>query len=89
VHYTGTQVDGHGLLCNISSTGARISEATTSVPVGAKLRLEFGSLSGLPPIPMQSEVVRLTEDGFAVQFVEEEADRQALLRRLLEMAREE
>lgn len=68
--YSGARLEGRGIICNLSSSGARISEITESVPNGVQLRLELGMLSGLPSFSMAAEVVRQTEGGFAVRFLE-------------------
>jgi hypothetical protein len=89
VRYSGRDFEGHGLLCNISSTGASISEPTILVPNGTELCVEFGPLSGSMAVSMRSEVVRETEKGFAVQFIEEESRGHVLLSHLLGIAEAE
>ena len=79
VGYSGGRLEGQGIISNLSSSGAALSEITTPVPNGLKLNLEFGALSGLPWFSLRSEVVRQTEDGFAVRFLEPDSEKRRLL----------
>ncbi len=85
VGYSGARLEGRGIICNLSSSGARISEITQSVPNGVRLSLEFGMLSGLPPFSMAAELVRQTEDGFAVRFLETDTPNARRLPPVLEL----
>ncbi len=49
------------------------------MPNGLKLNLEFGALSGLPSFSLWAEVVRQTEDGFALRFLETDTENWRLL----------
>ncbi len=69
VGYSGGRIEGIGKIANVSASGALIANATTRVPNGSELRLEFWALSGLEAFSVRSEVIRQTDDGFAVRFL--------------------
>ncbi len=69
VGYSGGRIEGLGKVANVSASGALIANATTRVPNGSELHLEFGALSGLEAFSVRSEVIRQTDDGFAVRFL--------------------
>ncbi len=88
VGYSGARLEGQGIISNLSNSGAALSEITTPVPNGLKLNLEFGALSGLPSISLWAEVVRQTEDGFVLRFLETDTENWQLLGSLLELIAE-
>ncbi len=88
VGFSGARLEGIGVICNLSKSGARIREPTTSVPDRTILDLELGQLSDAQPFSVMAEVVRQTEDGLAVRFVEMDADTERLLGPFLEQITE-
>ena len=68
--YWADRVEGRGELHDVSMTGARIEEASTPMKPGTKLRVTFGLNECGTAIQLWADVVRETETGFAVQFLE-------------------
>ncbi len=60
---------GNGIIWDISSSGARIELATVGVVPGSTVRMSFSYLPTAPPVLTSAQVVRYTQGGFAVQFV--------------------
>ena len=79
VGYSGGRIEGIGKVANVSASGALIANATTRVPNGSELHLEFGALSGLEAFSVRSEVIRQTDDGFAVRFLANDTDHRLLI----------
>ncbi len=88
VGYSGGRLEGQGIISNLSKSGAALSEITTPVPNGVRLNLEFAALSGLPWFSLWAEVVRQTEDGFAVRFLEPDSQKRRLLDPVLDLIAE-
>ncbi len=61
---------GSGFTENVSLSGALIECTSASMPIKAKLRLRFSFFVGSFDIVFLGTVVRHTEDGFAVEFVD-------------------
>ncbi len=85
VAYWSGRVEGQGIVCDVSRLGARISKATSALPTGTKVRIEFGALSGLASFTLPGEVVRQTDDGFALRFLDPDSDNARTLKPFLEL----
>ncbi len=83
VGYSGGRIEGIGKIANVSASGALIANVTTRVPVGSRLYVEFGVLSGRGSFSLRSDVVRLTDDGFAVRFLADDPNAGLLIPFLL------
>ncbi len=80
VDYQSSGREGKGLLWNISSSGARIEQASVSMQLGTEVRLTLAFFPGAAPVALLGEVVRETESGFAVRFLDLGQRVQKLLR---------
>lgn len=87
VFFSSGRIEGHGLIEDISLTGAQIADAERRLQPGTRVRLQFALLEG-KPIDVQGEVVRTTTTGFGVRFVNVDARLQSLLLAGLPRARE-
>ena len=61
------RVEGHGLLGDISYSGARISETTIRPDLGTQVRL-YVFVQPVSPFEIVGNVVRHTDDGFALEY---------------------
>jgi hypothetical protein len=68
LEYQDHGVAGRGFTKNVSRTGVLIEQASSPVPIGADLRLRFSFFLGAFETPFRGEVVRHSEEGFALQF---------------------
>lgn len=68
--YRGKGVEGSGTVLNISHSGALIEPAEPLLISGGEIRLRFSFLESSVPIEIRARVVRETDHGFAVQFVD-------------------
>ena len=66
--YRTTAERGKGLLWDISTSGARIDGASSSVTEGTHVQIQFSLFPGSVPIVLPAKVVRETKTGFAVNF---------------------
>ena len=80
------RTDARGLLHDISSSGARIEEASLRLKPGTVVRLTLPLIGEFEPVQVRGEVVRETETGFAVRFVDAESIQESL-ERWMDMAR--
>jgi len=55
-----------GAIADMSASGARIVGVHTDLPPGTPLEIRYASVSA--PVLLSAEIVRLTEDGFAVRI---------------------
>jgi len=55
-----------GAIADMSASGARIVGVRTDLPPGTPLEFRYASVSA--PVLLSAEIVRLTEDGFAVRI---------------------
>jgi hypothetical protein len=55
-----------GAIADMSASGARIVGVRTDLPPGTPLEIRYASVSA--PVLLSAEIVRLTEDGFAVRI---------------------
>jgi hypothetical protein len=86
MEYRNDAVHGHGTIWDISASGARIENASEPVDQGATLGLRSSFFPGSFDVELTGDVVRHTESGFAVQFVELGAPQIEFLRRVLPSA---
>ena len=63
--YTSDRQEGAGTLSNISYSGAQIAGASLKPELGTKLRI-YVFIQPVSPFELIGEVVRHTEDGFAI-----------------------
>ncbi len=66
--FSGRRVQGQGLVENISSTGALIEKSSHLLTTGSEVMLRFSFFPGASPVEISAQVVRETENGFAVRF---------------------
>ncbi len=85
VGYSGGRLEGLAKVADVSKSGARLAAASSVVPDGTRVQFEFGVLNDLRRFSMGAEVVRQTEDGFAVRFHVEDPNHGKLFIPLLEM----
>ena len=76
---------GSGSTENVSLSGALIEYASTSIPIQTKIRLRFSFFVGSFDTVFRGSVVRQTEDGFAVQFVDMGETQLEVLTRILRL----
>ena len=67
VDYESCGIQSKGLLWDISTTGARIEQASQP-QLGTEVKLTLAFFPGATPVALRGEVVRQTESGFAVKF---------------------
>ncbi len=65
--YSAGRTEGAGIIADISYSGALISEASLRPEVGDKLRL-YVFVQPVSPFELMGSVVRVTEDGFAIEY---------------------
>ncbi len=70
VEYEGSEAQGDGMTWDISVTGARIENASAPVERSAKVEIRSSFFPGSFEIELTAVVVRVTETGFAVRFVD-------------------
>jgi len=68
--YAAGELEGEGLVVDLSITGARMRNCSLPLEPGAKLALRLKPSGGFPTLPIAAEVARTTRDGFAVHFVD-------------------
>jgi hypothetical protein len=68
MQYADDALAGRGFTANMSLSGVLIERVTAPAPIGASLRLRFSFFLGSFDTPFRGQVVRHTDDGFAVQF---------------------
>ena len=78
VTFTSYSTEGTAYAQNISATGALLEEADPPLLAGGKIRLRFSLFPN--SLPIEAEVVRETEAGFAVRFSDLEARSREVLR---------
>jgi hypothetical protein len=81
--YRNGGVHGHGTVWDISASGALIEEASSPVERGTTLGLRSSFFPGSFEVELKGDVVRHTETGFAVQFVDLGAPEIEFLRAVL------
>ena len=78
--YFGRQVQGCGIVYDISTTGALIEESEHLLMAGGEVRLKFSFYDGSTPVEIDARVARETDKGFAVHFLEMNARTRNLLK---------
>jgi hypothetical protein len=69
VTYRGTAFEGVGEVQNISSSGLLLERCSAPAREGLTVWLRASYFPGSTEIPIESQVVRTTDSGFAVRFV--------------------
>ena len=77
--FSSGRVEGSGVLCDFSSTGARVEEATAKPSLDARLVLHIPLEGNDRSFETTGRVVRHTQDGFAIEFEKAPIDLQQLL----------
>ena len=77
--FSSGRVEGSGVLCDFSSTGARIEEATAKPSLDAQVILHIPLEGNDRSFETKGCVVRHTQSGFAVEFEKSPIDLQQLL----------
>ncbi len=83
VEYRGSGCEGVGFVRNISFSGARIERASVAVSQGMELGIRFSLFRGSFAAELPSQVVRLTDTGFVVRFLDLNPDHATMLRSAL------
>ena len=65
--YSAGRTEGAGIIADISYSGALIAEASLRPEIGDKLRL-YVFVQPVSPFELIGKVVRVTEDGFAIEY---------------------
>ncbi len=65
--YASGQMEGAGVLADLSYSGARIEEGSLCPPVGTRMRL-YVFIQPVSPFELIGHVVRSTESGFAIAY---------------------
>ncbi len=73
---------GQGMLANVSYSGALVEPASESIELGTRLVLRCSLFVGSFDIELAGEIVRNTDGGFAVRFVDLGPRQMDLLRRM-------
>lgn len=81
--YQHPSVVGRGTTWDVSLSGVRIADATFQIRVGAGVMIRFSFFPGSFETWFPANVVRHTNDGFAVRFEPLSEDQIAVLRRAL------
>jgi len=76
---------GNGFTENLSLSGVLIEYASTSIPIKTMITMRFSFFAGSFDTEFQGSVVRHTDDGFAVQFVDMGEAQLEVLRRILRL----
>ncbi len=76
---------GSGFTENLSLSGVLIEYASTLIPIKTKIGMRFSFFVGSFDTLFQGTVVRHTEDGFAVQFVDMGETQLEVLRKILRL----
>ena len=79
VLFTAGAIRGSGMLLDISTTGAHIYRPSKTVPKGIVIDLYFLQSDTERRLHAEAEVVRRTEDGFAVRFLHIERELETLV----------
>ena len=74
---------GSGLTENVSLSGVLIEPASRSIAIQTEIGMRFSFFIGSFGTVFQGTVVRHTEDGFAVQFIDMDEAQLEVLRKIL------
>jgi hypothetical protein len=86
VSFTGRNTQGRAYAQNISVSGALLVDADPLLLAGGKIRVSFSLFPDSLPIDIDADVVRETEDGFAVRFSDTDPRARGVLRRAVAKA---
>ncbi len=84
--YQAGEIEGQGLVTNLSQTGAMVERCSEPLDPGAKLVLRLKPAGGFKTVSVEAEVVRTTEEGFALRFTETSAAARDLLAEVIGIA---
>jgi PilZ domain len=79
VVFTAGVIEGAGIIMDISATGAQIYRPSKMLPKGAVADLFFLQPDTQRKLHAVGQVVRLTDDGFGVQFLRVERELEQLV----------
>ncbi len=68
------RVEGAGSLRDLSISGARVDDASAKLKPGTKVELTWGLRENGSPLRIPANVVRETDTGFAVEFLDLSAE---------------
>ena len=88
VNYVAGEVEGGGMILDISRSGAAVEGASEPLELGAKVDLYFLQRETGRRMKAVAEVVRSTPTGFAVRFERIERELERLVLRAAQEARE-
>jgi hypothetical protein len=88
VTFVAGVIEGSGTIFDISATGALVYRPSKSLPKGAVADLFFLQPETGRKLRAVGQVVRVTEDGFAVHFLRVERELEALVLAATQGARE-
>ncbi len=77
--FSSGRLEGSGVLCDFSSTGARVEEATAKPAIDARVVLHVPLEDSDRSFETNGSVIRHTERGFAIEFEKAPIDLQQLL----------
>jgi hypothetical protein len=89
VVFTAGAIEGAGIIMDISATGAQIYRPTKMLPKGAVADLFFLQPDTQRKLHAVGQVVRLTDDGFGIQFLRVERELEQLVLNAAGSAKEE
>jgi hypothetical protein len=84
--YTAGDVEGQGLVTNLSRHGAMVENCSELLDPGQKLTLLLKPSGGYETVSVDAEVVRASETGFALRWNDADDDAKTLLDRVIEAA---
>ena len=79
VNFTAGEIEGGGMILDISAGGANVHEASHRLEPGTKVELFFLQPKTERRIRGEAEVVRKTKTGFAVRFLRLERELKTLV----------
>ena len=79
VEYEGDQIRGSGITGNVSLAGLLLEYVSTPVAQGKELRLRISLYPGSFDVEFRAHVVRQTDRGFEVQFVDPTPEQKKVL----------
>ena len=79
VNFAAGMIEGHGLILDISATGAHVYMASHRLGLGTRVDLYFLQARTERQLHAIAEVVRETESGFAVRFLKVERKLRSLV----------
>ncbi len=84
--YDTEHLSGTGLVDNVSAGGALIGNATTLLLRGTEVKIRFSFFKNSAPVEIPAEVIRETDNGFAVRFTFITARTKAIITRAVALA---